>query len=380
MTVQDHTAPVAFSREDMQAQLDTILAHARHVRIDWDRLAEVAALAGPSIASDWQAAYRGQDEHYGEPIGVELSPEDLLQFAFIRDSQGWLIWERTPDGHPIPLTMRVEGQTYVGGWAPDACHMRALHEGQDVLDADTIAAFSMADVELHYRDEATGTVKAQLLEERLINFREAGQVLRDEFGGHFKNVLRRADGWLYRPDGQGLMQLLVTRFPNCFGDWPMAKLPNVLILNLLDRRALRSFGAEIDRLLDFHDLDRLVGGADYYRPWFFLRVGILEISDELKQTLRRCTQIVPGSAMELEYRAATIVVMRELGSRLGEWPTTLSAVATETHAQPFLRCRRCRVGITDEELPCPYRAVCKATHEDHELMACMWPLVLTSEY
>jgi hypothetical protein len=364
----------------MQHQIDTILARARHVRIDWQRLAEVAALAGPSMASDWQARYRGADEHYGEPIGAELSPEDLLQFAFIRDSQGWLIWERAPDGRPIPLTMRVEGRTYVGGWAPDACHLRALHQGQNVLDAEVIAAFGMADVELHYRDEASGQVKAQLLEERLANFREAGQVLRDEFGGHFQNVLRRADGWLYRPDGQGLMQLLVTRFPRCFGDWPMAKLPNVLVLNLLDRRASRSFGPGLDRLLEFNDLSRLVGGADYYRPWFFLRVGIFEISAELKQTLRQCALIEPGSEMELEYRAATIAVMRELGDRLGDWPAILSAVATETHAQPFLRCRRCRVDIADEELPCPYRSVCKATHEDHELMECMWPLVLTSEY
>jgi hypothetical protein len=380
MTVEHPAAPAAFSREDVQHHIDTILAHARHVRINWQRLAEVAALAGPSIASGWPADYRGSDEHYGEPIGAHLSPQDLLQFSFIRDSQGWLIWERTPDGRPIPLTMCVEGTTYVGGWAPDACHLRALHEGQNVLDADTIAAFEMADVEQHYRDEATGTVKAQLLEERLANFREAGQVLRDEFGGHFEGVLRRADGWLYRPDGQGLMQLLATRFPRCFGDWPMAKLPNVLVLNLLDRRALRSFGADIDRLLDFHDLHRLIGGADYYRPWFFLRVGIFDISEALKDTLRRCVTIAPGSAMELEYRAATIAVMRELGDRLGEWPATLSAVATETHAQPFLRCRRCRVGITDEELPCPYRSVCKATHDDHALMECMWPLVLTSEY
>ena len=74
----------------------------------------------------------------------------------------------------------------------------------------------------------TGQVTVQLLEERLENFREVSSVLLDEFGGRFLNVLNRANGYLYLHDGQGLVQLLVTKFPRSFGDWPMAKLANVI--------------------------------------------------------------------------------------------------------------------------------------------------------
>jgi hypothetical protein len=238
----------------------------------------------------------------------------------------------------------------------------------------------MADVREHYRDDVTGNVAVQLLPERLENFRVVGRVLLDEFGGDFRNVLRTAGGHLYRDDSQGLVQLLVQKFPRSFGDWPMAKLANVLALRLMRLRSVHRFSAEMDHLLQFRDLQQIEVGADYYRPLFFLRVGVFEIGDELREKLRRRELIEPGSQMEREYRALTMLAARDLGAQMGQWSEIFVDLADETHAQPFLRCRRCRVGISDEELPCPYRRVCTATHEDHRLMECGWPLVLTTEY
>jgi hypothetical protein len=84
--------------------------------------------------------------------------------------------------------------------------------------------------------------------------------------------------------------------------------------------------------------------------------------------------------MELEFRAFTLVALRKLAELTGGWPQALAALEIETHAAAFLHCRRCRVGISEAELPCAYRDVCKATHEDHELMEGIWPLVLTNNY
>lgn len=370
----------AYSKEDMNAQIDATTSASQHVRIDRRRLDHVVTVIPRSVASRWHEAFRYSDEHYKQPSPIELDARDAIQFALVSGSQGWLIWQREPEGTVIPLTIHVEGKRYVGPYGLIACHVRAIRQGQNILDPDVLANFTMADVERHYRDEATGRVTVQLLDERLANFREVGRVLRDEFNGHFLNVLKRADGYLYRDDGGGLMQLLVTGFPRSFGDWPMAKLPHVMVLGLLEQRLHRKFGAEIDPLLAFKDADTLEGGADYYRPWFFIRVGLLEISDAFKQKLRRRELIDSGSPMEREFRAFTIQAMRDLRQQLGDGIRTALDVEVETHAQAFLRCRRCRVGITEEELPCPYRAVCKATHEDHELMDCGWPLVMTTEY
>jgi hypothetical protein len=364
----------------MRALLAEVVANPQHIRIDRRVFEQVAALIPASIASGWYDAFQEEPEHYKQPLPLPLDDSDLLHYALIEDSQGYLMWQRERDGTVVPVTMYVEGTKHVGGSAITACHIRAIHRGRNILNGGVIANFSMKDVEDHYRDEATGQVTVQLLEERLENFREVGRVLRDEFGGHFLNVLKRADGYLYRGDGQGLVQLLITKFPKSFGDWPAAKLPNVMILRLMNLRRSHRFAAEIDRLLVFNDLENIEVGADYYRPLFFLRVGVFEISDELKQKLRRRELIEPGSQMEQEYRAFTIQAVRDLAPYVGGWPEALPRLADETHAQPFLRCRRCRVGISDEELPCPYRSVCKATHDDHELMDCGWPLVITSEY
>lgn len=372
--------PGQYSKEAMQALLGEIMRNPQHVCIDPHRLDQVAVRIPTSIASRWYDAFRAAEEHYKQPLPIDLKDGDLIHYALIEETQGWLIWQREADGGVVPLTMYVEGTKYVGGQALTACHVRAIREGHDILNPRVVAEFSMKDVQDHYRDEATGGVTVQLLEERLEIFREIGRVLRDEFDGRFVNVLRMADGYLYRDDGNGLIQLLLTKFPKSFGSWPMCATPNVMVLRFAKLRATRRLTSDVEGLLAFKDLENVEVGADYYRPLFFLRVGVFKISDELKQKLRRRELIEPGSQMELEYRAFTIQAVRDLAQYVGGWPSALPTLADESHAQPFLRCRRCRVGISDEELPCSYRPVCKATHDDHELMDCGWPLVLTTEY
>jgi hypothetical protein len=371
-----------FTKEDMDQALQAILKEPRHVRINAARLEEVAARLPGSIASNWIDQYRTTDEHYQHnlpPLPIDLTDRDLLQWAVVSGSQGWLIWQREPDGTVVPFTVHVEGVRYVGGSGLEACHARAIRRGRNVLDPAVLEHYTMADVEDHYRDEATGRVTLQLLERRLAKFQAVGRALRAA-GGHFVHVLERADGRLYRDDGQGLIQLLQTQFHEVFDDWPLAKRVHVLISGLVERRRRHPLAPELDRLLRFRDYEKIEGGADYYRPLWFIRVGIFDISDEFKAKLRRRELIEPGSRMEQEFRAATVQVMRELARRVGGWPDGLGAVALETHGHPYLRCRRCRVGIPDEALPCPYRPICKAAHEDHALMECGWPLVLTTDY
>jgi len=369
-----------YSRGEQLAGLDELLRAASHVALNQQRIDQVAAIAPVDFATDWIRPFRDSDEHYGR-APIELGDLDQLQYALIAAAQIWLIWERDEEGKATPLRMTVEGTKFVGSATLGACHARAIRSGQNILDANVLAAFTMADVEAHYRDEATGMVKVQLLDERLANFRELGDVLRREFDGHFINVLRRADGYLFRADGNGFIQLIERYFPRSFGDWPLAKLPYVFTFSLLDLRESRQFPPQIERLLEFKDLENLEGGADYYRPWFFLRVGVFDIDDEFKTRLRRHELIEPGSHLENDYRISTIEAMRKLGRAMdGDYVGALRLLERETHAQALLRCRRCRVGISDEELPCPYRPVCKATQEDHELMDCVFPLVLTSEY
>jgi Potential Queuosine, Q, salvage protein family len=348
-----------FSRANMRAALDAIMRDARHVRLN-----------------------RHSDEHYQHnlpPLPIELTDLDLLQWSVVSGSQGWLIWQREPDGTVVPFTIHVDGVKYVGGTGLEVCHARAIRRGTNILDPQVLMSYTLHDVEDHYRDELTQRVTLPLLDKRLAKFRAVGHAL-SKYRGHFVNVLRRAGGHLFRDDRTGLIQLLQTDFGEVFDDWPFAKRPYVLANSLVERRKRKPFPAGIDELLAFKDLEDLEGGADYYRPLWFIRVGIFDVSDELKHKLARRELLEPGSQMESEFRAFTVHVVRELAKRVGTWPDSLGATALETHGHPFLRCRRCRVGIVDSELPCPYRPVCKATHEDRELMECGWPLTLTTDY
>src|SRR5438309_692200 len=256
--------------------------------------------------------------------------------------------------------------------------LRAEGKGKDFLDPNVLVNLTLKDVEDHYTDDH-GKLSVQMLERRLENFREVGRVLKAEFGGHGINVLRRANGYLFKPDGTGLVQLMQTYFPSSWRDWPMAKLPNVIPLGLYEARQRRRFSEEIDRLLDFKDYENISGGADYYRPWFFVRVGIFDISDEFKRKLRDHELIEPDSDMEKEFRAFTIIALQKLAELTGGWPQALNALEVETHAVAFLHCRRCRVGISELELPCAYRDVWKATPEEHDLMDAAWARLMADQ-
>lgn len=378
------TETITFTKQDQLARIAEVTRNPKHVRLNLKRLEEVAKRAPASMATSWIDAYRVTDEHYRAVPPIQLSDLDQIQMAFVFGTQGWLIWEWTKERRAVPLDLVIDGVHYIGSFSMFAFHYRSMRlraeaKGKDFLDPDVLANLTLKDVEDHYTDD-NGKLSVQMLERRLENFREMGRVLRDEFGGHAINILRRADGYLFRPDGNGLIQLMQTYFASSWRDWPMAKLPNVIPLGLYEARRRRKFSAEIDALLDFKDFENISGGADYYRPWFFVRVGIFDISDEFKRKLRNHELIEPESDMEQEFRAFTIVALRKLADLAGGWPQALNALEVETHAVAFLHCRRCRVGISEKELPCAYRDVCKATHDDHELMDAAWPLVMTNHY
>jgi len=378
------TETIAFTKQNQLARIAEVTRNPKHVRLNMKRLEEVAKRAPASMATNWIDAYRTADEHYRAAPPIQLSDLDQIQFAFVFGTQGWLIWEWTRERRAVPLDLVIDGTHYIGSYSMFAFHYREMRrraerKSKDYLNPDVLANLMLRDVEEHYTDD-NGKLSVQMLQRRLENFREMGRVLRDEFEGHAINVLRRADGYLFRPNGNGLIQLMQTYFPSSWRDWPMAKLPNVIPLGLYEVRRRRKFSEEIDRLLDFKDYENISGGADYYRPWFFVRVGIFDISDEFKRKLRNHELIEPESDMEQEFRAFTIVALRKLAELTGGWPQALNALEVETHAVAFLHCRRCRVGVSEQELPCAYRDVCKATHQDHELMDAAWPLVMTNHY
>lgn len=359
----------AYTHDAMLAELRAIVASARHVTLDREQLARVAAVLRGRL---------GVDDFHIRRDHPSLAPADALQFYLVAGTHNFLIWQRAPDGGVAPWRVHVHGEERYGAPAIYACHLRALRTGRNILDADSLASMTLADMEDYYRDERTGAVTLQFLPERLAKFREVGRVLRERYGGSFVTLLERAEGWLFRPDGQGIAQRLLEDFPLSYGDWPFCKLVMVTLGNLYaDRDRLGPPGTPARALVDLRDPEHLEVGADYYRPFFLYRVGVLRVSEALRERLRQRALIERDSPMERELRAWTILAARELAERLGVLPHVL---AQEMWAMAFMRCRPCHPGVDPQAVPCAYRGICHAYTQETALMDALWPLVHTPWY
>lgn len=361
-----------------QRALDEILEHAADCSIDEVQTARVASvLANLTPEHLAQRIYSGINVDPAANPDQTLVPNDraAIQYSYIAGSQGFFIWVRDLAGHATPWESTVNGRHYRGAGGLFASHIRAMQRGVNILDPDVLTALTPADLADYYRDEATGQVTLQHLEGRLAKYHEIGRVLRERFGGQFANLLDEADGWLFRDDGKGVIQLLVEHFPMSYGDWPFAKLAMVMTRGLHQRRAASvPTTPEFERLTAFKDTERFDCGADYYRPYFLMRVGVLTVSDEYRRVLAAEELIEAEAPFEHEYRAATIRACEQLTELSG---TPLFNATAETWEAAFLRCRRCTPGIAETELRCPYARVCRAYNEDPELLRIRWPLTYT---
>jgi hypothetical protein len=361
-----------------QDALADIVRHAQDCHIDSARLEAVghvmATLPPEHLEARTYSRVNLRPREFPDQT-PQINDRAAIQHAFVTGSHGFFIWERDAAGHARPWEISVGGVRYRGAAGLFACHQRALNRGLDILDPAVLTGLRPGDVEDYYRDEVTGRTTLQHLEGRLAKYQEIGRVLQERFDGHFAALLHEADGWLFRDDGRGVIQALVEHFPTSYGDWPFAKLAMVITRGLYQRReAGVPTTDEFTRLTAFRDPERFDAGADYYRPFFLMRVGILRVSEELREHLTREELIEPDSAWEQEYRAATIRACDELALASG---TPLFNAAAETWETGFLRCRRCAPGIAETELGCPYARVCRAYNEAPELLSIRWPLTYT---
>jgi hypothetical protein len=365
-----------YSRDAMRGELDELAGIARHVTIVPGKVREVAAAMREELARAGASFHTDPLQYPNE--SPTTNDRDTLQFLFVLTAQEFCIWRRNPQGQVEAWEIEIDGQRYVGARGIAAANVRALRRSRDLLTPAYLASMTLADVEDFYRDERTGHVTLQMLPQRLAKFNEVGRVLTDRYRGHAVRVLERAEGHLFRDDGGGLVQQLLLNFPTAYFDWPFCKLA-FLFAKFLSTRKMDGIPTtdEYRALSLIRDPANFEIAADYYIPLFFIRTGIFQISEALALRLRGQRLIERDSRMEREYRACTMVAGRALAKEAG-WP--IPAVDTECWKTGYLRCRLCREGISDEELPCPYRTVSKGYQDDHALMELRWPLVLTTCY
>ncbi|TQM97342.1 putative queuosine salvage protein [Ornithinimicrobium humiphilum] len=365
------------TRAAMAAAVDEIVAGAQHVSINEERL--------QSLAQSVQDYFRHRpvSDLDGNAVNPAEAPvvndRDTLQYFLMRRAQSFVIWRWTGQTQPAveAFDCQVNGVLYTGERAVNACIMRAVNEGVPLLDPSYLSSMTMADVEHVYRDERGGPPTYQLLDRRLAKFREVGQVLSDRYDGHMANLLEAADGQLFRSDGNGSIQALVREFPQCYGDYPFAKLAVTLMTALYNRRDLDiPTTNEYMRLTRIDDPENLFGPTDYYIPMFLMRWGVFDLSDEFNAHLAERTLIDQDSDIEREFRACTLHVFDRVRELAG---VSMAELDIEFWYQGAFRCRPCSPADPDP-VPCPHRSGCLAWNQDRRRMDLGWPLVYTPFY
>jgi hypothetical protein len=366
---------MVYSHEAMRREHAAILRDAQHVWIDPDRVQAVARVMREEMQKtrDRKATFRNS------PLdALEANDLDTLQFYLAHTSQVFLIWRRNEAGEAQAWDIEVDGKSYVGGPGIDAAHMRALREGRDLRDPGYLASMTLDEIQAIYRDERTGEATLQMLPQRLAKFNEIGRVLLERYDGHVANLLKQTEGYLFRDDDRGLIQQLCLHFPTAYFDWPFCKLGFLFGKYLYARHKSGAAATEEFMTLSaIHDPHHFEISADYYIPLFFIRTGIFRISDEFGRLLAEQRLLERDGRIEREYRAGTVTVGRMIAEETG---FSLDEVGYECWQQGYLRCRVCRVGVSDEELPCAYRDLSIGYQSEHHLMQMRWPLVLTTSY
>lgn len=280
-----------------------VISEATHVRIDADGLTEFARTLVDKLVLESPPDFDGL-VYRGDRPGVcnYCLLIDALNFCFWSDQT----WE-----------VSYRGQTWTRTPAMEASMLRAIERDPGWLTADRWIDADEAALTKVF----AGRGMIPLLLERVSVLNETGAVLRDHFDGNFDSAVEQAEC-----KALSLARLLATRFES-FRDVATHHGKPVAFL----KRA-QICAADLHRMLIANGFDGLTGldeltvFADYRLPQLFRHRGIIRLDDEFTGRIDRAERIESGSPVEVELRAATIVVadqlvahMRELGADTAPW-------------------------------------------------------------
>ena len=228
------------------------------------------------------------------------------EWLFLLDTVNHCFW---PDLGSLRWTVDYNNEALSGYWALAASLKRAIEEGFPIHRATTLARLDSQRLAHIFR----GRGKIPLLEERVKNLRQAGQVLVDRFQGSFMHLLEESGG-----SATTLVDLLAKEFPS-FNDIAtyrgktvyFYKRAQLLVHDLRCTFMGQTWG-------NFIDPENLTAFADYKIPQVLRHLSILHYKPKLADLIQNLVHIPAGSPEEVEIRAATIWAVELLRQKLTE--------------------------------------------------------------
>lgn len=302
-----------------------VVKSAAHVRIDDAVISRVATeLATGNKSPEWDADlhYRATGEDGDERTAMWLMALDALNFCF---------WGQGDDPQQR-WRVRWKGHLVDGYVALVAALTKAIDAGYPLHDAEWLTQVSESDVAAILAPD-NGRTEIPLFNDRVRNLRELGQGLLP-YGDN------PATGFILAADRSAisLVRNIVETFPS-FEDvtvWRYVDtgLPDNEVRFYKRAQILAgdlAGGLAGSPLAHFDDLDQLTAFADYKVPQILREMGVLEYDEELSGVIESRTRIAPGSRMEVEIRAATLVACDRLVVALQERGRMITAAELDWH-------------------------------------------------
>ncbi len=326
-------------QSDILSSTRMVMEEGEHVWIDQERLNQLAL----------QWVQRAQHEENGAALYTPVwydkyhfhdGTERTVNWLLLLDALNFCFWAEK--GQPR-WQIEYKGELLNGYWAEAAALTRAVEEGMKLWDATYLCNISSDDVAHIFRG-VPNSPPIPLFEQRLLNAREVGQILLEQYEGQFSHAVEQVEG-----DSVKLALLLATHFSS-FNDVALYRKHEVRFLKraqICVADIHGSFGGKGWGAL--HNLDQLTAFADYKLPQVLRHLGVLEYERTLAGRIDNQELIPQGSEEEIEIRAATIwscellrraVARHDRIATAAEIDQRLWLLGQEsTHMQPYHRTR-----------------------------------------
>jgi len=281
--------------------LAPVIASARHVRLDQDRVRDVAS---------WIAYEDLPWPDFRSPLQPDANDADTMDFIFLTSTINFAF---TDFEKHVMFKVDYAGAERSDSDAMVACLKRAFDRGAPILEGGYLAEIRRAELEDIFR----GNIVMPMLDERLAIFHEVGKVLKDRYQGRFHRFVRDASPRLY-DGGKGVLERLLAEFPS-FRDESdyrghlvsFQKRAQLLFWNLHAR--FRDGG-----FFRLEDPEKLTVFADYIVPVALRLFRITSYSEELEAAINARRILPAGSEEEVEIRAFTLWGMHLLTRAINE--------------------------------------------------------------
>jgi hypothetical protein len=284
------------------ASLQPVIRKSRHVRTDARQVAAVA---------EWMACEELPFPEFVLPFGVGAKPDEAMDFILVSTTLNFAFTDFTTG---VKFQAEYGGRRWSDSEALFACLKRALDTGIPFLDGAYLRQVSRRDLEKIFR----GNIELPMLEERAAILRHVGGTLCENYGGHFRRLVRAAGRCAF-DGGHGLVERLAAEFPR-FADTSRYR-GRTVQFHKLAQLGVWMLHATLGRggAFRLEDPERLTAFADYIVPVALRVMGILKYSPQLERAIRTGTLLARDSVEEIEIRAHTIhavdLLTREVNRR-----------------------------------------------------------------